>query len=283
MFTRRVGCCCLASRVVLGLFVLSVSSALADDEQEAKKRLEYMQAAVESLEPESTELKPKVALAVASKPLLRYSDPTRGQEEKTQKNVLLDAGVWRLGTEGRPTALVTIEMYQAPDGARILAYEFLSMTEKTFSLKHKTEKVRWDASASGLELKELSEAPKPGATVAARLTQMRQLAKRFGAKERFNKELIECRLLAQPIDRYSSEAEKIVDGAIFALANGTNPEIGIVLESDGERWRYGILRLGAAEMTVMLDGEQIVAYAKFDSRGRRDGPYNNASYRIEMK
>jgi hypothetical protein len=283
MVTRRVSRFCLACRVVLVLLVLSISSASADDEQEAKKRLEYMQTAVESLEPESTELKPKVALAVGAKPLLRYSDPTRGQEEKIQKNVLLDAGVWRLGTEGRPTALVTIEMYQAPDGARILAYEFLSMTEKTFSLKHKTEKVRWDASASGLELKELPEAPKPGATTATRLTQMRQLAKRFGAKERFNKELIECRLLAQPIDRYSSEADKIVDGAIFALANGTNPEIGIVFESDGERWRYGILRLGAAEMTVMLDGEQIVAYAKFDSRGRRDGPYNNAFYKIEMK
>jgi len=37
-----------------------------------------MQAAVRSLEPESSELKTKAALTVASKPLLRYSDPTRG-------------------------------------------------------------------------------------------------------------------------------------------------------------------------------------------------------------
>ena len=60
---------------------------------------------------------------------------------------------------------------------------------------------------------------------------MRQQSRRFTAKERINKELVECRLIAQPIDRYQSDADKIVDGAIFALANGTNPEIGIVFEN----------------------------------------------------
>ena len=132
-----------------------------------------------------------------------------------------------------------------------------------------------------MTVKELSDAPKPAATVAARLTQLRQLARRFGAKEHFNKELIECRLIAQPIDRYQSQAEKIVDGAIFALANGTNPEIGVVLETDGEHWTYGILRLTSAESTVTLDGKEIVAYEKFNARGRKDGPYNSGSYKMD--
>jgi hypothetical protein len=284
MFTSRVERCRLVFRVALGFFVFSISSVLGDDEQEAKKRLEYMQVAVESLEPESTELKPKVALAVASKPLLRYSDPTRGGiKTEAAINFLLDAGVWRLGTDGRPTALVTVEIYQAPDGSRVLSYEFLSMTEKKFSLKHKTQTVHWDATASGLELKELPDAPKPGATAAARLTQMRAQARRFAATERFNKELIECRLIAQPLDRYQSEPDKIVDGAIFALANGTNPEIGIVLETDGERWHYGLLRLTSAETIVTLDGKDVATFEKFNSRGRRDGPYNSGSFKIEMK
>jgi hypothetical protein len=265
--------------VGFGLLVLSVASVLADDEQEAKKRLEYMRAAVTGLETKSSELQAK-ALVVADKPMLRYSDPTRGLDEKNPKNILLDASVWRLGTEGRPTALVTIEIYQPPKGSRILSYEFLSLTEKKFSLKHKTEDIRWDATASGLELKELPDAPKPGTTAASRLTQMRQLVKRFGAKERFNKELIECRLMAQPIDRYQSEADKIVDGAIFALANGTNPEIGIVLETDGERWRYGVLRLTSAESFVTLDDKEVVAYEQFPYK-RKDGPYNGGWYKIE--
>src|SRR5205823_481570 len=100
--------------------------------------------------------------------------------------------------------------------------------------------------------------------------------------ERLNNESIECRLLTQPIDRYQSASEKIVDGAIFAFANGTNPELGVVFESDGERWRYGTLRLTAAEASVTLDGRQVTFYEKFNARGRRDGPYNNASYTIEM-
>jgi hypothetical protein len=268
------------ARVVLAVFVASVASASADDEQEAKRRMDYMQAAVKSLELKSSELKPK-ALEVGAKPLLRYSDPTRGKEA-TVNNILLDAGVWRLGSEGRPTALVTLEIYQRADGTGVLSYEFLSLTETKFSLKHKTEAVNWDATASGLTLKEFPEAPKPAATAAGRLTQMRQLARRFGAKEYFNDEWTECRLLTQPLDRYHSEAEKITDGAIFTLANGTNPEIGILLETDGARWQYGILRLCGAAAKVTLDDKEIVTYEKFLPRGRRDGPYNIGWHKIEM-
>jgi hypothetical protein len=270
-----------AHGVVLGLVVSFAAPATAGDEPEAKQRLELMQAALQSLVPESEASLPKAALTFASTPLLRYSDPTRGGIKEAAINVLLDAGVWRLGSEGRPTALVTVEVYQAPDASRVMAYEFLSLSEARFTLRHKTRKIRWDATESGLQLKELPEAPRPASTAAARLAQMRQLARRFAAKERVNKELIECRLLTQPIDRYQSEAAKIVDGAIFALANGTNPEIGVVLESDGEHWRYGILRLSAAELTVTLDGRQVATYEHFNARGRTDGPYSNASYRID--
>jgi hypothetical protein len=108
-----------------------------------------------------------------------------------------------------------------------------------------------------------------------------RLARRFAAKERITQESIECRLLTQPIDRYQSAADKIVDGAIFAFANGTNPEIGVVFESDEERWLYGILRMTSAESSVTLDGRQVAAYDHCDSCGRTDGPYHSASHKIE--
>jgi hypothetical protein len=282
MVSLQIGRGRLASQVVLGLLVSLVSSLSAQEEPHAKQRLELMQAAVGSLEPESSELKTKAALTVASKPLLRYSDPTRGGINEAAANVLLDAGVWRLGTEGRPTALVTVEIYEAPDTSRILAFEFLSLSEAKFALKHKTKKIRWDPAGSALTLKELPDAPKPAATAAARLAQMRQLARRFAAKERIKKESIECRLLTQPIDRYQSAAEKIVDGAIFVYANGTNPELGVVFESGGERWLYGIVRLTSAEASVTLDDRQVAAFDRFDSRGRTDSPYHSASHKIDM-
>jgi hypothetical protein len=283
MVSRHTGRHRFAARVALGLFAASAFAPAAEDDPRAKRRMAVMQAAVESLEPTSSEVKGKAALAVAAKPLLRYSDPTRGGvKEESSNNVLLDAGVWRLGAEGRPAALVTLEIYRAPDGGHVLSYEFLSLTEAKFTLAHKTEEVRWEATGSALSLKELPDAPKPATTAAARLAQMRQQARRFGAKETFNKETIECRLLAQPLDRYQSDAEKIADGAIFALANGTNPEVGIVLEADAERWRYGVARLGAAETTVTLDGKAVVAFEKFNARGRRDGPYNSGSHKIDL-
>ena len=262
--------------------LLLVFPALAQDEAETKQRLELMRAAVSSLEPESPKLKSKPSFEFPHQPLLRYSDPTRGGvKEEAANNVLLDAGVWRLGTAGRPTALVTVEIYEERDASHVMSFEFVSLSATPFTLKHKSKDVRWDATSSALSLKELPGAPKPAPTAAARLTQMRQMAKRFAATERFNNQSLECRLITQPFDRYESAADKIVDGAIFALANGTNPEIGIVLESVAGRWQYGIIRLSSAETVISLDGQQIIAFEQFDRRGRSDGPYNSGSYKIE--
>jgi hypothetical protein len=268
-----------ASPFVLGLLVSLVCSVAAEDDPQAKQRLEFMQSEVRGLELESAESEPRAAFTFASKPLLRYSDPTR-DVAVAENNVLLDASVWRLGTKGRPAALVTIEIYQTPDKSRILALEFLSLTKAKFSLKHRTERIRWEPTGSALALKELPDAPRPAATAAARLVQMRQLARRFAAKERIKGESIDCRLLPQPIDRYQSAADKIVDGTIFVYANSTNPELGVVLETDGGRWRYGTLQMTSAESSMMLDGRQIAAYEHFDSRGRTDGPYHSGSYTI---
>lgn len=271
----------LVSPVVLGLYVFLVSSRAAEDDPRTKERLKWMQEAVQSLEPQSSDLKTKEALTFASKPLLRYSDPTRGASEAAG-NLLLDATVWRLGSEGRPTALVTIEIYQASGAPRLLSYEFLSLTEAKFSLKHKTDKIPgWEPTESGLTLKELPDAPKPAATAAERLVQMRRLARRFTAKEQFRRAEIECRLLTQPIDRYHSAAEKIVDGAIFVYANSTNPELGVVLETDGEHWRYGTLRLTSAPASVRLDGREVAAYEWVDAT-RPSKSYQNGSYRLDM-
>jgi hypothetical protein len=271
----------------MALFLLACvfAPAVAQDDPDAAKRLELMRAAVAALEPSSTEIKSKEALAAVATPLLRYSDPTRGgvkADDSTEvpDNVLLDAGVWRLGAAGRPAALVTVEIYQARDKSRVLSYEFLSLTDKAFTLKHKSEDVRWDATGTALEMKDLPDAPRPAATAAERLTQMRQLARRFAAKETYNNETVECRLIAQPLDRYRAEADGLADGAVFALANGTNPEIGVVLEVQGGRWRYGVVRLSSAESVVTLDGKQVVAFERFNAKGRRDGPYNSGSYTL---
>src|SRR5688572_32559698 len=87
------------SAVVLALLAPSVVAAPPEDDAQAKQRLELMRAAVRDLVPESSELKAKDALAVVPDPLLRYSEPTRDIKATSG---CLDAGVWRLGAEGRP-------------------------------------------------------------------------------------------------------------------------------------------------------------------------------------
>jgi hypothetical protein len=261
-----------AAQIFLALLGLLSSSLSADDEERAKRRLKWMRQEIDSLEAESQELKTKESLTFGSRPLLRYSDPTRGIVG-SRDNVLLDGSVWRLGTEGRPTALVTIELYRVSGAPSRLTYEFLTLTKTKFSLKHKERKIpRWEPTESGLALKEVPKAPKPATTATARLVQMRELARRFTVKEKIRgKEEIECRLLTQPIDRYQSEVDKIADGAIFVHVNSTNPEVGIVIESAGNRWVYGTLRLAGAELTVALDGREVAAYGSGTSGSYRYG------------
>jgi hypothetical protein len=108
------------------------------------------------------------------------------------------------------------------------------------------------------------------------------MAKRFAVRETLNGEPFPCRLLPQPIDRYQATKDNIVDGAIFAFANGTNPETGLVLECNNSSWSYGILRLSSAEARVQFDGREVAAYPFYGEYGRRDGSYTSDSHPIEL-
>ena len=111
---------------------------------------------------------------------------------------------------------------------------------------------------------------------------MREIARRFAVRETLKEEQIPCRLLPQPIDRYESASGDILDGAIFAFANGTNPETGLVLECDKNRWSYGILRLSSAEARIELDGQEVASYPFFGEYGRRTGSYTSTSRPIQL-
>ena len=51
----------------------------------------------------------------------------------------------------------------------------------------------------------------------------------------------ELRLMPTPLLRYSSATNKIIDGALFAFAQGTNPEALVLVEAvetvNGRAWR----------------------------------------------
>ncbi len=274
----------LAGWIVAVAHTLSLHVAAQEnpDAQAAgKQRLAFMEGIIGNYEFSSDDIKADSAGTFIPKPLLRYSDPTRDLMD-TKASALIDAGVWRLGKEGRPSALVVLEIYRAADGKGTLAHEFISLTEHKFSLAHKDETIQWDATGTDLKLTSLKDAPPPAKTPPARLAQMRQLARRFVAKETLGDNVIECRLLSQPIDRYQSEADGIIDRAIFAYANGTNPELAVVLEAAEKGWKYGVVRLGAAKSSVLLDDREVVSFPFFGEYGRKDGAYTSTSHAVEL-
>ena len=92
---------------------------------------------------------------------------------------------------------------------------------------------------------------------------MKEISRRLEAHEFWdpNNSRFELRLLVQPVHRYHDESAKVLDGAVFVLAHGTNPEVLVQIEADTAeqpaRWRYSFARLGSAELHVLFDGKEI--------------------------
>lgn len=227
----------------------------SDDEKLAKRRFELMQSAIDDMQVSSLAIESASALKFATRPLLRYNDQTRGVQGT---NKLLDATVWRLAESGRPTALLTLEIYPVGAGKGQLFYEFVSLSPAPFSMES-PRGPKWIASHTELKMERLAGGPAPAKSPPGRLTQLRELARRFSVHEDLYGEKIECRLLTQPIDRYSDKDASIQDGAIFVFANGTNPELGLVLECSDSEWSFGAFRLSSVAVLANLDGKQVFA------------------------
>ncbi|MDP1798552.1 MAG: hypothetical protein Q8K78_13755 [Planctomycetaceae bacterium] len=199
-----------------------------------------------------------------SKPLFRYSDPARGS---------IAASVWKLGGEGRPKALLAMELHRSMYQRPCVMYEYMSLTTTPFSVKAKA--IDWSPESTLFEFKPIKDMRAPEKTAARRLIQMRELAHRFAASEVANKEHCELRLLPQPIDRYKPFNRDLADGAIFLFAFGTNPEVVLILETDGTDWTYSAGRMtGAQSVELTLDGK--TAWVGAPLQGGQKSPYTGS-------
>lgn len=269
-------------QLLLGIAIFSTSPLPGADDEPSARRLKVMQGVIADFRVTSQEIAAASALEFVPTPRLRYSDPTRDLMDPAV-SVLTDAGVWRVGRDGRPTALLVLEIYQSGDKSAKIAYEFISLSPATFRMElNSNPEVAWHAMGTDLEMRPLPDGPPPAASDSARLAEMRQLARRFTVREELNSNTVDCRLLPQPIDRYSSSEDKLLNGAIFVFANGTNPEAGVILETDGKTWTYGVFRLGAAAIRVRLDDREIASFPFFGDYGRRTGTYTSTSHAVEL-
>ena len=123
----------------------------------------------------------------------------------------------------------------------------------------------WLSQEPGITLEPMPDAPEPARNQTLRLTQMRDLARRFTSQVDRGKAKSEMRLLPQPIYRYeiTDESLPVVDGAVFVFVwtAGTDPEVLIVIEArrtdQGVRWFYAPARFTNREAWLKYQDREV--------------------------
>lgn len=123
----------------------------------------------------------------------------------------------------------------------------------------------WQPEEAGLDLMPVPDAPIPARTESLRLTQMRNIARRFSANITEKENNWELRLLPQPLYRYkpTDKTSPVVDGAVFAYVwtTSTDPEVLLVVEAhrtdSGLAWRYAPARFTSRECWVNHQGREV--------------------------
>lgn len=206
------------------------------------------------------------------KPLLYYGDPTRANDR---------GSVWGWGEKGRPVAL--LELFQGVDDRTKWAFAVCNTSGGKLRASRGGDPW-WRENESAAELKDIPGAPAPGADAPQRQRQLKQLAQKFVGHEFWdpNDSRFELRRLERPLHTYRDEEAGVLDGALYTLANGTNPEIVLFVEAranpkEGAKpvWQFAVGRLAHAELHLAFDGKEVFEAPRAD-RARlsaADKPY----------
>jgi hypothetical protein len=153
-------------------------------------------------------------------PLLKTSSPVMGS---------LHGGLFVWTSGGRPVVVAHIYKWYSPH--KLLGVVFHSLTRDRL-VAEREGKVVWSPSRPGVEFKTVPDAPTPADSPAARLRQMRALAAQFSATHTSPEGITrELRLLTQPIYRYRDTGADLIDGALFAFVQVTDPEVLLLVEA----------------------------------------------------
>ena len=213
-------------------------------------------------------------LALRGEPILRWSNPLGGRKAHGEVFLWTDAG--------RPAAVLSMYEYTGPDGVVHEHHEFCSLAIAGLHFASPRPLV-WAPKEAGLELKPLSDAPPPAMSARQRLTQMRELAAGFSAEKTTRQsETRDLRLLSQPVYRHEGldKDVNVLDGALFAFVEATDPEIFLLLEAHHAggkaAWHFAAARMNSIRLQISR-GETPAWEADVlpwkDALNRRDRPY----------
>ena len=273
----RMPAAVLIFAVVLGLEVVRVARAddaapekSAAEQQAAAERLKEMESLAQSCRL-SREVASQKAYVLEPKPLLRWSNPISG---------VVDGSMWLWTHEGRPVA--TVDLFSANKGLS-WTLQCQSLSLEPFTCQQHDE-VQWTPRQPGLQLKPVPGAAAPAKTAAARLTQMRAIAREFIVEDDFKTRFRgteftthELRLLVQPLYRYGGDEQPIKDGALFAYVLATACEALLVLEvveiDSQATWHYGLAGQTCYELRARHKAKLVWTQPCWDSAYDKNNPY----------
>jgi hypothetical protein len=208
------------------------------------------------------------AAAVRQKtPLLVYTDNTRKQA---------DATLWVWTQQNRPVGVMAVELYPTHRSGPRWLFEVVSLSDHRITAVRPPE-LRWSAREPAMAWQPLDMNP-PAGTPAARLIQMREAVRQFRVRESAVVEgKLELRPMTTPLLRYDHAGSGVLDGAMFAFANGTNPEVLLLIEARRSpggtpQWQYRLGQMTGGEVTVEYRDKVVW------QQGEADPPAERASY-----
>jgi hypothetical protein len=161
--------------------------------------------------------------------------------------------------DGRPFSTIGIWTYDDVKDS----HELQSLSTDMFRAENPYW-TNWSPRAAGLQFKKLEEAPTPEASPIRRQTQMRNFVRERFSGEVFksdNSQVEKLRVISQPLYRYDPLPADLIDGAIFSLAFGTDPEILVLLEAkkteSGSEWQYALAPCTSRRAVGYLDGKEV--------------------------
>ena len=207
--------------------------------------------------------------------VLRWVNNTRGSEDGA-------TFVWI--AKGRPEAIACFYPWRGD-----ICDNFQSLSRGPLTVQRKGQTV-WSPTESGVEFHPVPDAPRPSDSAAARLVQMKLLARRFsmtlvgwavGDPDRE-----ELRMMPQPIYRYEGDDLEVLDGALFAFVQGTDPEGILLLESvrkpTGDEWLYAFARRTSGALEARCDGKTLWKVAKEGDWHDAKKPHFQFEHKIEL-
>jgi hypothetical protein len=182
--------------------------------------------------------------------LLNWSDSAR------HPNLIVPGTTWLWHHQGRPHFIG--EIYGHVDS--VGQWSLFACTLSPDQVRIDDGALKTPLRRSYYEPKEIAGSPAVAKTKSERTFQMRQLVERFDAHQ-FWDDRFELRLLPKAIHRYEDVDAGIIDGALYAMVHGTNPEVLLLIEAHGmndpsARWKVGFGSLAGARCVVRLDGKE---------------------------